>query len=535
MRNFVCLAGIALLLVGCGGPPTSSTQPHAQSRARHASPKLVVCVVLDQWPSDSFLRWQGAFSRDAFFADAREQGHIYERARYAYAATMTAAGHAAIYTGLPPRESGVASNRTWDPEREKVVSIVDDGTHRIFGREDAFASPLLLRAPTLGDRLKEATGEGAKVVSLSMKDRSAVISGGRKADVAAFFDIRTGNFVTSNYYGQALPAWIEEFNSRRTYRDFARVWEPFMRTSLVLWAGVDDAPGEGDWNGLGRTFPHSLESLTDPAETFLATPFAASLLFELAQSAVEAYELGTDDIPDLLMISISSTDYIGHVFGPLSWESLDAFIRVDYELAEFWNFLQDRVGSGVRFIVTSDHGASPLVESLREREIEAFRIEESHLRERAESAIDAALGENQWTAAYDHPYLYLTDRAQERRAEAISAAKAALRAVPGVRAVFDAKARPMPCDEPEALCEMIRASLSPMHRGDLYVLFESGTSIDERMPGHSGSSHGTPYPHDTDVPLIVFPAPDSEPRLEHRPVPQSTVTRVLADALGLEN
>lgn len=524
--------GLSLLGNGCGGgrvPHRPATTVDRTATAE-SPPRLVVSIVLDQLPTESMLRWEQALPEAGFLRTAMRDGTYYERARYTYATTMTAPGHAAIYTGQAPRGSGVPSNRRWDPARNKVVSIVDDGEHTIFGRTGAYAGPAILRAPTVGDLLKTASRGEAKVISLSMKDRSAVLSGGAHPDLAVFFDKKTGTFTSSTYYANVIPTWLTAFNEAHPYSQYLERWEPLDAGLLSRFAGRDDAPGEGDWNGLGRVFPHVLASIGEPAETFLATPASAELLFDLATDAIAANELGDDDVTDLLMISVSTTDYIGHVFGPESWESLDGLLRVDARLKHLHDRLSERLDGRVVFALTSDHGVSRLVESINAEGHRAYRIREMILEETAEAALDAALGTEDWIAAYDHPYLYLSETGLRRRAEAIPIIQETFNSMPGVRHAYDPKNTPC-TDDP--LTQSVCASFTSGFNGALYVLLESGTSIDEELGANAGTSHGTPWVHDTDVPFLVW-GPGIRANRIAEPTPQSLVFATLCRLVGVQ-
>lgn len=502
------LALVAALAFGCAARTPAPAPPPAVPSAPPPA-RLVLSVVLDQVGSWVLERHLPLLREDGLLKTTMRRGLWARRVAYTYAGTYTGPGHAAIYTGAPPADSGIVANRRWDRARAEMVGVLDDGHTVEFGGEaGSFVSPSALRAETVADVLRRAAAGRSgqtRVVSLSMKDRGAVIPGGQRPDVAAWYTESARGLTTSAHYGAEVPAWLRAFNAEHPVEAyFGRPWEPLDRAALVGTGVTDDAPGEGDWHGLGVTFPHLLSRSRRPLTTFLATPFSTEYLVDAATAATRALSLGADAAPDLLMLSVSGTDYVGHVFGPESWEAVDNLVRVDATLGAFVRTLEAQ--TTVAVLITADHGVMPLVE--RERaagNAGAARIEFEDVVRAAEEAVDAALGPGDWVAEYVQPYLYLRPAALAPtvRERALTAAAEGLRRLAGVGAVHRCDEAVGWRDDADPVRRAVARSVDPRVAGELFLVPADGAVVDERMPVHHGTSHGSPWARDTEVPVLV--------------------------------
>ncbi|MXY68292.1 MAG: alkaline phosphatase family protein [Acidobacteriia bacterium] len=334
-------------------------------------PRLVVLLAIDQLRADYITRFESHYSgglrwlleRGAYFADAS----------YRHSSTVTAAGHATIATGMHPSTHGIVGNSWREAGRGEVYCVSDDRFAAVGGPGDG-ASPHGLLADTLGDTLKESSPESV-VYSLSTKDRSAVLLGGRSADGAFWYSPDCGCLVSSTYYDDALPGWLREFNHAGPASSYAgREWTR-LGDDIALYerlARADSFPTEG--GGTDSVFPHSLSD-TDFESTLTATPFSDEIVLDAALAAVRSGELGADAAPDLLAIGLSATDAIGHRYGPFSQEAMDNHLRLDRRLGEFLSALDEEVGlERVAIALTADHGALPLVEHLAAAGVDALRL-----------------------------------------------------------------------------------------------------------------------------------------------------------------
>jgi hypothetical protein len=528
---------LAASLAGCPPARPPVTPRASSSRALHplAWPRpapLVVVVVFDQLGTATLERHLPHLAEDGLIRSTMAAGSTVWSARYPYAATYTAPGHAAIFTGAAPERSGIAANKVWDRARRKRISAVDDGTHPVIGREGAFASPETLRASTVGDVLRASTAERAQVVALSLKDRSAVLPGGHRASLALWFDRETHAFTTSTYYAPAVPAWVGAYMTAHPLDPAALVWEPEDAALLARVLGADDAAGEGDWEGYGRSFPHRPGASRDPWEALLATPMAGEALLALAAESARTLALGDDATPDLLTISLSNVDYVGHTFGPDSWEYLDNLIRTDRAAGAFVRALAAR--REVSVLITADHGAAPLAEHASGTARDGARLLPAMLAERAEAACDAALGPGTWVDAFVQPFVYLSEAAKQpaHRDRAVAAVRTTLAALPGVHSVHDVRDAERLRASTVPLERAVGLSLPPQPPGELFLVPAEGSVIDEEVPAGAGTSHGSPWDYDTHVP-VVFAGPGVAHTISRDVVDQRRVAATIAGLLGI--
>jgi len=319
-----------------------------------SAPRLVVVLLFDQLRADFVDRFRAAFVADGFLRLERE-GTVYEDCEIPYAQTLTAPGHATLLTGAPPRATGIIGNGWYERREGRAVSADFDPRARAVGSSDKeSSSPWRLRAETVGDVLKSDTRGRGKVIGISDKARAAILPTGYAADAAYWLDDASGHMQSSTYYMERLPEWVVKANQGRRAADAsAEPWRPLLPASAYAACWV--AAG-------ASTFPHRFtdDGRIDGALATVASPWALTQTFAFARLAVSEEKLGADDAPDLLALSVSVTDRIGHLFGPDSPEYLDMVARSDREVAAFLRFLDQRVGRGrYAVVVTADHGVAP--------------------------------------------------------------------------------------------------------------------------------------------------------------------------------
>lgn len=521
-----------VLLAGCGGAPHAAPVASSPPPAR---PRIVVTLVYDQLASWVLEEHRARLDPSGALSRTMRRGTYVHRVAYDYAATYTAPGHAAIYTGAAPWQSAIPSNRIWDHARAARVSAVDDAVHPLFGRPTAFAAPTRLAAESIVDVVERETNGVAVTVSLAMKDRSAVIPGGQHPDACFWLDVRAGGFTTSSYYAQALPPWAEAWQAEHPLAATMRVWEPEDPASLAS-LGPDDAPGEGAY-GLGRTFPHdptTPESIGEP-DAYLSTPFATDHLLAFAREAVRALHVGEDDVPDLLAISIATPDYIGHGFGPESWEYVDGLVRLDRAVGAFLDELEREHGE-IAVLVTADHGVAPLVERARERgHADAIRWTSEHELELLRAHLTATLGEGAWVDAWVQPYVYLSAQAREpaHRAAVIAAVHAYLLARPGIALVFDTSAAETLRASADPIEALVGRSIPATPPGELYVVPRPWSVAEEELESEAGTSHGSPWDYDREVPVLFSGPGVPVAEQDERGISQARVATTITRLLGV--
>jgi arylsulfatase A-like enzyme len=491
-------------------------------------PRLVVAVVIDQFGSYALDKYLPHLSEDGAIRRGIARGVYVERVAYPYASTNTAPGHAAIHTGATPRVSGVTSNSAFDPKTGKHRAFVADGKHMVIGRPKASASPSVLRVDTVGDALEKATDDRALVVSLAGKDRAAVISGGRLGDLAVWYDYKIPAFTSSTYYGERLPPWLDSWLAANPLDALLAPWEASDPALLARAAGKDDGLGEEQWYGFGIKFPHEPAKAERPYSVLRATPQLTDYMLRLARETVEQMDLGADEVVDLLALSISATDYAGHTFGPDSWEYFDNLLRADRALAELLDWLEKR--GPVAVLITSDHGVARLP---KQAGPDAGRNYPDEIEKLAKTAAREVLGKGRWVRGFNRPFIYLDpELSGERRARVVAAIQKRLEAERGIAMAADVHQARGWADDPDMLKRSVGLSLAEGIPGDLYVLPARGWVIDESRPRGAGTTHGTPYDFDREVP-VIFWGPGVSPHREAGPLPQARVAPTLAALLGV--
>lgn len=382
-------------------------------------PKLGVVIVVDQLSAEAFEarlpKVSGGFKR------MLDQGARYRDLRFEAAPTITSAGHATIMTGTYPASHGIVSNEWVDWKTGKGVLSTEDHAYRTLDRPAAKqdgTAPTHLRVPTLGDALKAADAR-AKVVAISGKDRSGILLAGRSADAAVWFDSERPIFTTSTFYAATVPDFVTPTN---------QALGAALLKKLFAWG----LPGGGTTGA--NPIPQGRHGDSEPdAEQPVLQPMLDAWEVELALAAVKSLKLGADEVPDLLAISFSGHDRIGHGFGAESPESLAEFLAVDRELGRLFDGLDRQVGKGAWVaMLTSDHGVAPVPEAMVARRLDAGRIDLKKLREVLEQEADARLGPGDWFAGNKTPGITATAQGREK----VMAMAEALRAVavqqPGV-------------------------------------------------------------------------------------------------------
>src|SRR5689334_16340070 len=367
---------IAFLLFFALIPSLSFPVARAQRPAASASqkrPRLVLLIVVDQFRYDYLERFGDLFGPNGFKRLLRD-GASWAQANYDHMPTYTAPGHGTMMTGAWPAESGIIANEWIDrPTGRRITSVTDDAVKTLGSdANESAASPRRLLSSTVGDELRLFTNDRSKVIGISVKDRSAILPAGRHANAAYWFSWLTGNMVSSTYYFNQLPAWVTTFNNTRPAdKYFGAKWDRLLaEDEYVKRAGPDSPPWETvdaashDTNA----FPHVITGgAKAPGRDFYAaldyTPFSNDLLVSLTDQAITNEQLGQDDDTDVLTVSFSANDYVGHRFGPYSQEAMDISLRVDQQIATLLDFVAARVGLANTLIAfTADHGVAPIPE-----------------------------------------------------------------------------------------------------------------------------------------------------------------------------
>lgn len=494
MRLAALLAAALIALVaGCATSPDRPSDAGQDAGAQ--PPQLVILVVLDQFGDWVLAEHLPLLPTESLLRRAWDEGARHS-ADLRYANTATAAGHATLVTGVAPAVHGAFANAVHDPARGRLP-IVDDGVHAVIGNPESHASPAALRVDTAGDRLHEATGGEAVIVGVSMKARSAILATGRSADLAVFYDDDIAAMTTSAWYRPdgSLPDWLAAFNADWPVERNFTTWQRQADSPCAQ----DDAPGEGPFVGWNNVFPYIPADSQKPDKAFGYSAASTPWFFAAARAAIEAEGMGQDDVPDLLVLGVSGTDRIGHVWGATSCEYVDNLLRTDRELTALARSLP--AAMRVTFVITADHGVARLPEQTGEP---GGRLPSETIIATAREAARAALGEGDWIAGYESSSLYFTAVGDAHGAELSMAVAEALADLPGIERVYGFRDRSALAASPNAVDRLAAASMPEGVDADLLVVPATGWfNAVYDVPG-GGANHGTPWDYDRRVPVLMW-------------------------------
>ena len=474
-------------------------------------PRLVVVVVIDMFPLDYFERFGSRFGPDGFKRLLRD-GASFTSCFYPYANTETGPGHATLSTGTTPDRHGIAANGWYDFARGRMVQAVEDESAPLVGGPSrlAGASPRNLMTDTLADELRLATGGEAKVFGVALKDRSAIFSTGHTASGAYWYNASTGTFVTSRYYREALPAWVERFNRTRGADSYyGKVW----KSGEKVLATLASESGQPD--------PRFRQEL-------YYSPYGNDLAFDFARELVVEEKLGADAATDFLFLGLSANDGVGHRWGPYSEEVADMTRRTDAQLAALLQFFDQRLGAGNYWLALSaDHGVAPALAQARARGLRATNVPLAALAQALKAAFAERWGEDDWLASRSE---VVFNRETLRKhgvgiAEAAHLAGGALLGVEGVRGYVAGEETRLDA----GLTQAVRLSTYRGRSPDVYVVFEPFALVNG---DEGGTTHGSPYNYDTHVPLIFYGAAFRPGTYRERVTP-ADLAPTLAAALGI--
>ncbi|WP_296947919.1 alkaline phosphatase family protein [uncultured Massilia sp.] len=507
-----CAALLAPLHAGAGAAaPAARADGTAATKEAVARPRLLVVMVIDGLPSEQVQRYRDQFGQGGL-RRLLEQGASFTNAHQAHGITVTAIGHTAVLTGAYPYRHGIIGNNWLDADGRQVYCTED--TRYTYIGEPATdphdgTSPALLRVDTLGDQLRYATGNRSKVVTVSGKDRGAILLAGKTGTAYMFMD-KTGDFASSTYYMQQHPAWVERFRAGKPQdRYYGKAWTPLLPDS----AYADDAPFPAPSLKGPNRFPFMFYSESGaPAADYYnrlkTSPAVDELTLEFARAAVEGEQLGSNPsgATDVLGISLSGHDYVNHAYGPESRMSHDHLQQVDRKIAAFFDFLDRRIGmDNVLVVLTADHGFSNTPEFSRQRRIDAARIDPKAVTAGLGKALAERFGAPGLVKTSYLPEIYLDYAAIDKRglarADVEDAAARILLAQPGIAEVFTRTQMERGVAANSRMATLMQRAWNRELSGDLLVVpaaysFFSG--------GAEGTTHGTPYNYDTSVPLLIM-------------------------------
>ncbi|MFO0902102.1 MAG: alkaline phosphatase family protein [Pirellulales bacterium] len=544
--------------IGCGLLATLLACHLLSHAAAAERPRLAVIVSVDQLCYEYLERFQAGFSDGGFFRLAARDGATFTEAHHRHAYTVTAPGHAVLMSGAYPDVNGIVGNDWYDRSQKKVVYCVEDAAYGIVGAPAGMTelkgvSPRNFKAETVGDVLKRETQGRAKVFGATLKDRAAVLMTGARADGAYWFDPNSGNWVTSRYYRESLPAYIAQINAQRPADSLAgKTWELLYSPDHYRLHYPDANPYEGDYEKIGVAFPHVLEStdMVRVRKQVACSRFGNEVTLELVEQILIHEQLGQDDDPDVFAVGFSSNDFVGHNFGPHSLEVQDVTYRTDLLLKKLVDLLNKHVGEG-RWVLalSADHAVSPIPEYAATIGLPAKRNplgDVAKLREALEARLVAKFGPK----SKDDPYIERVDVHQmflragddgQLLAAVQQEAKAFMLEQPGIamavtRAELDAASPPV-IDVPADCQPLIpkgsdplaqfRLAYHPRLAGDVFYAIRPYS-----IQGSTKATHGTPWSYDSHVPVLFLGA-GIAPGKYAVPTSPAAIAPTLAKILGI--
>lgn len=472
-------------------------------------PKLVVGIVIDQMRWDYLYRYNDVFKSTGGFKRMLNQGFTCENTFVPYVPTVTAAGHTCVYTGSVPAIHGIVGNYWWDKEKNRSVYCTEDTVQTVGSNSTAGKqSPRNMFATTIGDELRLATNFKSKVVGVAMKDRGSILPAGHSATAAYWYDYGTGNFVTSTYYMKQLPDWAIAFNKRKVVDSLYKLnWNLYLPKTVYPNYCTDDnkwyenKPLGSDQLG----FPYSLTQFIGKDYGKIgSTPHGNTLTALMAETAVRAEKLGRNTVTDFLAVSFSSTDYIGHSFGPNSWEQLDDYARLDETLGKFFDFLDAWVGKGnYTAFLTADHAVAHVPNFSIENKLPGGPYNDSGVVTKMNAALKLKYEKANIIRATENYQVVFNDSLIEvsklNKEEIIQWTINYLKQQKEIAQVFsiaDLQKTPLTSRQRE----MINNGYYPSRCGDIQYILKPGY-----VEGNgNGTSHGLWNPYDSHIPLLWY-------------------------------
>ncbi|MEO5642784.1 MAG: alkaline phosphatase PafA [Bacteroidia bacterium] len=500
----VIIAFTAAILAQTGktSSATATTDP--------ARPKLVVGLVIDQMRFDYVYRFWDKLGNDGFKRLLNE-GYNCRNTNYNYVPTFTGPGHTSIYTGTTPKVHGIIANDWYDKEKNGFVYCAADEDVKPVGTdaEEGKRSPKRMLTTTVGDQLHLATNNQSKVIGIALKDRSAILPAGHTANGAYWYDDSTGYFITSTYYRKELPQWVKDFNGKKLSDQYlSKNWELMMDSSLYTESIADNNKYEGLFAGeTAPVFPHMLPELflnkkNGKYGLIRSTPSGNSITEDFAEATIAGENLGKNEYPDFLCVSFSSTDYIGHKYGPTSREIEDTYIRLDKELADFLRFLDSWVGKNNTVVfLTADHGVVETPEFLKDQRIPAGYFQEKKCIDSLEKTLVKKYGDS-LLSSFSNDQVFLDHKKMEakgiKRKEVEEFVADYFMGFKGVACCLT-EADISANQYTESPKMQVQNGFNFRRSGDVCVVMEPGWLSD--WGRKTGTSHGSAWNYDTHVPL----------------------------------
>ena len=477
-----------------------------------ANPKLVVGIVIDQMRWDYLQRFQPLFKANGGFKRMMNNGFSCDNTMVPYTPTVTACGHTCVYTGSVPNIHGIVGNNWWDKKLNKEVYCTEDNSVTGIGttKDDAGKmSPRNMLVTTIGDELHLATNNKSKVIGIAIKDRGAILPAGHSANAAYWYDKKTGSFITSSYYMKELPAYINNLNNRKLVDSFYNLgWNISLSKETYLEYCTEDA-NEYEAKPFGKDvagFPYNnlTQYINKDYNKIISTPYGNNLTVAMAKTIVQNEQMGKNNETDFLAISFSSPDYIGHAFGPNSWELLDCYVRLDEELGKLFSFLDAQLGAGTyTSFLTADHAVAHIPGFMQEHKLPGGNFDDNAIVKQMNKDLKAVFGLDKIIAANENYQLSLNhfsiDSANADKEKIVKWIIHSLKQNDAVTNAFELDEL-MEIPMNKTVMEMLANGYYEGRSGDIQYILKPGY-IDGLK---TGTTHGLWNPYDAHIPLLWY-------------------------------
>ena len=472
-------------------------------------PKLVVGIVVDQMRYDFLYRYSEKYSSGGF-KRLMNEGFNCRNNHYDYAPTVTAAGHAAIFTGSIPAINGIIGNEWFNQKTGKSVYCVEDSSVRTVGSDSkaGLMSPKNLLVSTITDQLKIANNFESKTIGIALKDRGSILPAGHTANAAYWFDSKNGAWITSSFYMNDLPQWVKDFNSMKMPQKYmAEGWKTLLPIEKYTESTADNQAYEAKLSGeKTATFPHELaaQSGVNLLEVIRTTPFGNTLTKDFALVAIQNENLGKSPKTDFLTISFSSPDYVGHAFGPNSIEVEDTYLRLDKDIEEILTSLDNSLGKGNYLVfLSADHGVADVPGFWQSQKLPAGVVDAAISSREVKTALKTAFGEGEFIIAEDNSQLYLNANLMEEKkisyTQIYEIVRKTLLKRDDVADVIDLH-NLANSTLPDYQLSYVKNGFNPRRSGDIMVVLNPSWFAGRKQ----GTTHGSLYRYDTHVPLLFY-------------------------------
>lgn len=472
-------------------------------------PKLVVGLVIDQMRWDYLYRYYSRYSAGGFKRLINE-GFSAENTFIPYTPTYTACGHASIYTGSVPSINGIIGNDWYDPQLGRNVYCAEDTSVTSVGSTTmaGVMSPKNMLTTTITDELRLATNFQGKVIGISMKDRGSILPAGHSANAAYWFDGQTGDWITSTYYMSQLPTWMQDYNKIKLVNKFyEKNWPTLYPIETYTQSTADDKNYEGKARGeQSPTFPHPLKLyMGKNYEMIKSTPYGNTMTLDLAKLAILSEDLGQDNTTDFLAVSCSSTDYVGHQYGPNSIEAEDTYLRLDKDLAEFFDYLDAKVGKGnYLFFLSADHGAAHVPGFMAENKLPGGTVDDGPVMKELNGRLEERFGIKKAIIKSMNNQIYFDHKLINNAKADFDAIKAFsiefLKTQTGFMNAVDLN-KVGASTLPEPIKTRISNGYNARRSGDVYFILQSNYFDSSSK---TGTTHGSWNPYDSHIPCVFM-------------------------------